>query len=107
MIPRPSPIIIPSDSASKGLISFFFEKAGVLLKLMYMKMELSVSTPPVSIISVRPEVSSPTAIWSALSELAQAASTTQFTPPRSSLFATRPEMTLPNMPGKEFSSHGM
>ena len=37
------------------------------------------------------------------SELAQAASTTQLVPPRSSRLAIRPATTLPSRPGNEFS----
>ena len=100
----PSPIIIPSDSASKGLTFCCFEKAGVLLKDIYIKIELSVSTPPVIIISARYSRRSLTAIFKAESEAAQAASTTQLVPLKFRRLAIRPAMTLPNIPGKEFSS---
>ena len=74
---------------------------------MYIKGELSVSTPPVNIMSQRPSINSLTAIFIALNEAAHAASTTEFIPPRSKRFATRPEITLPSMPGNEFSFHGI
>ena len=102
----PSPTIMPLESMSKGEESSLSVKAGVLLKHMYMKMELSVSTPPASMMSLRYSRSSLTAIFTAVRELAQAASTTQFVPPRFSRFAILPAMTFPSIPGKEFSSQG-
>jgi len=81
------------------------DKAGVLEKHMNMKTSLNVSTPPVSTMSARPEISSIAAKWTAPSELAHAASTTQFVPPRSNRLAIRPATTLPRSPGKEFSCH--
>ena len=55
--------------------------------------------------SARYSVNSLIAILNAPSELAQAASTTQFIPPKFKRLAIRPEMTLANIPGKAFSSH--
>ena len=72
-----------------------------------MKGELSVSTPPVNIMSQRPSTSSLNDILIALNEAAQAASTTEFIPPRSNRLVIRPEMTFPNKPGKEFSFQPM
>ena len=68
-------------------------------------MVLSVSTPPVNIMSARYSVSSLMAIFRAARELAQAASTTQLVPPRSSRLAILPATTLASIPGKAFSSH--
>ena len=62
--------------------------------------------PPVMAMSTRPALSSNAARWTALNELAQAASTTQLVPPRSKRFAMRPAATLPNKPGNEFSCQG-
>ena len=104
-IPRPSPIMIPLESASKGFTFTSAVNAGVLLKHMYMKGELSESTPPVIIMSARCSFRSLIAIFIALSELAQAASTVQLVPPKFIRLAIRPAMTLPRSPGKEFSSH--
>ena len=50
------------------------DRAGVLLKHMYMKMSLNVSMPPVSTMSARPLCNSSAARWTALNELAHAAS---------------------------------
>ena len=72
-----------------------------------MKGELSVSTPPVIMVFALYSSKSLMAIFIAAKEPAQAASTTQLVPPRSKRFATRPAMTLPNIPGNEFSTHGM
>ena len=83
------------------------EKAGVLEKDIYIKGELSVSTPPVSIISALPSTNSLKAILTALREAAQAASTTELMPPRSNLLVILPEITFPNIPGKEFSFQPM
>ena len=63
-------------------------------------MELSVSTPPVSIILARPDVSSEIAIDNAPKELAQAASTIQFMPPKSKRLAILPATILASIPGK-------
>ena len=68
-------------------------------------MVLSVSTPPVSIISARYSTSSLMAIFRAPKELAQAASTTQLVPPKLRRLAMRPATTLASIPGKAFSSH--
>lgn len=106
-MPMPSPISVPSADSSKGLMTWLLENAGVLLKHMYMRIVFSASQPPVSIRSARPSISSLTASLTAASELAQAASTVQLVPPRSKRLAMRPATTLPSMPGKEFSSHGM
>ena len=61
------------------------------------------STPPVIIISARPSSNSLMAIFIAAKELAQAASITQFVPPRLKRFATRPEITFPMAPGNALS----
>ncbi len=106
-IPKPSPINIPSALSLKGLMTLALEKAGVLEKDMYIKGELSVSTPPVSIMSARPSINSLKAILTALKEAAQAASTTELIPPKSKRLVIRPEITLPSIPGKEFSFHPM
>ena len=98
---------MPSDSTSNGLVVSLRETAGVLLKHIYAKIELSVSTPPVSIIFARPEVNSEIAIDNAPKELAQAASTTQFMPPRSKRLAILPDTTLANIPGKALGSHSI
>ena len=105
-IPRPSPNIVPSPLASNGLLLPVGDRAGVLLKHMYMKMSLNVSVPPVTTTSAFPVVNSIDARCNALSELAHAASTTQFVPCKSSRFAIRPATTFPNRPGKLFSCHG-
>ena len=102
-IPIPSPINIPSAASENGLIFPDFEKAGVLLKDIYIKGELSVSTPPVSIMSQRPSINSLKAMRIALKEAAQAASTTLLIPPKSKRLVIRPEITFPKSPGKEFS----
>ncbi len=98
--------MVPSPSASNGFASPVGDRAGVFEKHMYMKMSLNVSTPPVTTTSDRPAASSSTARWTALNELAQAASTTQLVPPRSSRLAIRPATTLPSSPGKLFSCQG-
>ena len=100
----PSPIMTPPEFSSKGRGLSPFVKAGVLLKHMYIKGELSASTPPAIIMSERNSSKSLIAIFIALKELAQAASTVQFVPPRFKRLAIRPAMTLPSRPGKEFSS---
>ncbi len=99
----PSPINIPSAFSSNGRIFPDLEKAGVLLKDMYIKGELSVSTPPDNIISHLPSTNSLNAIFTALKEAAQAASTTLLIPPKSKRLVILPAITLPNRPGKEFS----
>ncbi len=104
IMPTPSPTIMPSEFSSKGRGLSLLVKAGVLLKHIYINGELSVSTPPVIIISLRPSTRSLMASFIAPMLLAQAASTTQFIPPRSRRLAMRPAMTFPNMPGKLFSS---
>ena len=71
---------------------------------MYIIGELSASTPPAIIISERYSSKSLTAIFIALNELAQAASTVQFVPPKFKRLAILPAITFPNKPGKEFSS---
>ena len=47
------------------------------------------------------------AIFTALNEAAQAASTTEFIPPKSKRLVIRPDITLPNIPGNEFSFQPM
>jgi len=74
---------------------------------MYIKGELSQHTPPEIIISERFSSKSETAILIAASDPAQAASTTQFVPPKLKRFAIRPAITFPNKPGNEFSSQGI
>ena len=54
-MPSPSPRIVPSASAANGRASPVGDRAGVLLKHMYMKMSLNVSTPPVTTTSQRPD----------------------------------------------------
>ena len=66
---------------------------------------LSVSTPPVNIILLRCSTNSLMAIFNAPKELAQAASTTQFVPPKLRRLAILPATTFANIPGKAFSSH--
>ena len=103
-IPIPSPIITPPEFSSKGLGFSPLVKAGVLLKHIYIIGELSASTPPAIIISERYSSRSLTAIFIALNELAQAASTVQFVPPKFKRLAIRPAITFPSNPGNEFSS---
>ena len=95
--------MVPSPFSSKGLASPLGDRAGVLLKHMNMKMSLKVSTPPLTATSALPVCSSRIARWTAERLEAQAASTTQFVPCRSSLLAIRPATTLPSRPGKLFS----
>ena len=71
-----------------------------------MKIEFSVSTPPVIIVSARPSSSSATAVRNAASEAAHAASTVQLIPESPNRLAMRPATTLASRPGKEFSSQG-
>ena len=104
-MPKPSPINMPSALSLNGLIFPVLENAGVLLKDIYMKGELSVSTPPVNIISHLPSTNSLMDILMALNEAAQAASTTLLIPPRSNRLVIRPEITFPKSPGNEFSFH--
>src|SRR5690554_326195 len=103
-MPIPSPTIMPFDSSSKGRILSPSVKAGVLEKDIYIKGELSQQIPPEIITSLRYSSKSLTAMRIAAKEPAQAASTTQLVPPKSKRLAIRPATTLPNMPGKEFSS---
>ena len=106
-MPIPSPIIIPFESTSNGRISSLVVNAGVLANDIYIKGELSQQTPPEIITSERYSNKSDTASLMADNELAQAASTTQLVPPKSKRLAIRPAITLPNIPGKEFSSQSM
>ena len=106
-MPSPSPSKVPSAAASNGRHSPDSDNAGVLVKHMYMKISLRVSTPPVSTTSARPSKSSSTPIEMAANELAQAASVTAFEPPRSRRLATRPATTLPSRPGKLASLQGV
>ena len=106
-MPIPSPTIMPFESSSKGRTSSLVVKAGVLEKDIYMKGELSQQTPPEIMTSERCSSKSDTASLIAAREPAQAASTTQLVPPKSKRLAIRPEITLPNMPGNEFSSQGI
>ena len=85
---------MPSDFSSKGREIPVGDKAGVLLNDKYEKQELSTLTPPVSTASHSPSSSSCIAILIALRLLAQAASTTQFVPPKLNLLAIRPETML-------------
>ncbi len=103
--PIPSPSTVPSASFEKGRASPVGERTRVLEKHMCMKMSLSISTPPVITISLFLEMSSITARWTAPMELAQAASTTQFVPPRSRRLHILPATTFPKSPGNEFSCH--
>ena len=103
-MPIPSPIIMPLESLSNGRISSPVVKAGVLENDMYINGELSQHTPPEIMTSERYSSKSETANLIAAKEPAQAASTTQLVPPKSKRLAIRPEITLPNMPGNEFSS---
>src|ERR1700722_13680644 len=102
----PSPISVPSDLSEKGRQSPVSEKAGVLLKHMYMKMSFRVSAPPTIDKSACPSSSSLIAIAKAESELAQAASVTQLVPPKLKRLAIRPATTFPNKPGKVLSCQG-
>ena len=97
--------MVPSAFTSNGLAFPVGDRAGVLLKHMYMKMSLKVSRPAVSAISHRPEANSNMAKFRALNELAQAASTTQLVPPKFKRLAIRPAATLPSSPGNESSCH--
>ncbi|MBV6414851.1 MAG: hypothetical protein OMOMHJEC_02687 [Xanthomonadales bacterium] len=98
--------MVPSAASLKGRQSPLGDSAGVFEKHRYMKMSLSVSTPPAMARSLWPSSSSATAIASADSEDAQAASVTQLVPPRFSRLAMRPATTLPSRPGKLASCHG-
>ncbi len=102
----PSPSRVPSALRENGRTSPVGERIWVLEKHMCMKMSFSVSAPPVITVSHRPEASSSNARWTAAIELAQAASTTQFVPPRFSRLLMRPATTLPSSPGKELSCQG-
>src|SRR6267142_1149066 len=89
-IARPSPRIVPSARSENGLQSLVGDNAGVFEKQTNIEMSLNVSTPPVITRSELPNCSSLAAIDSAESELAHAASVTQFVPPRLNLLAIRP-----------------
>src|SRR5919106_1249401 len=102
-MPRPSPSSVPSERSENGRQSPDFDRAGVFEKHMYMKMSFIVSHPPVITMSDWPSQSSFAAIEMAENDEAQAASVTQFVPPRSSRFAMRPATTLPRSPGNELS----
>ena len=91
----------------KGRVSPVADSVWVLEKHMCIKMSLSVSTPPVTTISLRPVINSRVARWMALKELAQAASTTQLVPRKSRRLLILPATTLPRRPGNEFSCQGM
>jgi hypothetical protein len=65
-----------------------------------------VSTPPTMTRSERPRLSSAIPVYSAASELAQAASVVWLMPCRSNLLAMRPLMTLVSSPGNVSSCHG-
>ena len=106
-IPIPSPSTVPSASFENGLASPVADSVWVLEKHMCMKMSFSVSTPPVTTISLRPDCNSSIDRCTALIALAQAASTTQLVPLKSRRLQIRPATTLPSKPGKEFSCHGM
>ncbi len=97
---------MPSALSLNGRQSPLGESAGVFEKHMNMKMSFSVSTPPEITRSLCPSCSSATAIESAANVEAQAASVTQFVPPRSRRFAMRPATTLPRRPGNVASCHG-
>ena len=103
-MPRPSPSMVPSASAEKGLQSPVGDRAGVLLKHMYMNMSLRASAPPVMTRSEWPACSSCIAMATAPRLLAQAASITQLVPPRSRRLAILPATTLPSKPGNVLSS---
>ena len=105
-IASPSPSIVPSAWSENGRQSPLGLNAGVLLKHMYIKMSLRVSTPPVMTRSESPRYSSCAAIVRAENVEAQAASVTQLVPPRSSRLAMRPATTFPRRPGKVLSCHG-
>ena len=98
---------MPLDLSSNGRIQSPSVKAGVFENDMYINGELSQQMPPDNMISERYSSRSDTAILMAAKEPAQAASTTQFVPPKLNRLAIRPAITLPNMPGNEFSSHGI
>ena len=98
---------MPFESLSNGRISSLVVKAGVLENDMYIKGELSQQTPPEIITSDLCSSRSEMANLIAASELAQAASTTQLVPPKSNRLAIRPAITLPNIPGNEFSSQSI
>ena len=106
-MPIPSPTNIPFESSSNGRISSLVVNAGVFENDIYMNGELSQHTPPEIITSERYSSKSEIAILIAAREPAHAASTTQLVPPKSKRLAIRPAITLPNIPGNEFSSHPM
>ena len=97
---------MPSAESEKGRQSPVGDRAGVLLKHMYMKMSLRASTPPVITRSDCPSCSSLSPIDSDAMELAQAASVTALVPRRSKRFAMRPATTFPSRPGNDDSCHG-
>ena len=70
-----------------------------------MPMELSVQVAPVIIVRQSPRTSSSTATFMAVSELAQAASTTQFMPFKLKTLVQRPATTFPRKPGNESRRH--
>ena len=105
-MPKPSPNMVPSAWSLNGRQSPLGESAGVFEKHMYIKISLSVSTPPAITRSLKPSCSSLTAIDSALNVEAHAASVTQLVPPKFSRFAIRPATTLPSKPGKLASCQG-
>ena len=106
-MPMPSPTNMPFESSSNGRMSSLVVNAGVFEKDMYINGELSQQTPPEIITSERYSSKSETAILIAANEPAHAASTTQLVPPKSKRLAIRPAITLPSMPGNEFSSQPM
>jgi hypothetical protein len=72
----PSPRTVPSASSENGRQSPLGERALVLLKPVNMTGSFNVSTPPTRTVSACPRASSLTALWTAASELAHAASVT-------------------------------
>ena len=103
----PSPSIVPSEWLEKGRQSPVGDMAVTVLKHMNILMSLQASTPPVITTSDLPRYNSLSPTSKAARELAQAASMTQFVPPRSKRLAIRPAMTFPRSPGKVFSCHGV
>ncbi len=88
------------------MASLLWERTPVCEKHICMKMSFNVSTPPVTVMSDLPVISSRIARFMAPMELAQAASTTQFVPPRSRRLVILPAITFPRSPGNEFSCQG-
>ena len=102
-MPSPSPRIVPSAEASNGL-AFAGRRQGRRLAEAHVHENVVERIDAAGqTMSARPVVNSRQARCRALSELAQAASTTQLVPPRSKRLAMRPATTLPSKPGKEFS----